>query len=139
MMASRRAVLSLVALAVAPGCLGLRLPVLRASPHAVAAVAACVLCTATAVPSVGAADPTAPLPPAVAAQATIPTNADDARLVKGTSQRTTVASKEEVDELRAAADKIKVPDVPADSDLGRLLSGEASLPSSVSSPRAHGN
>ena len=64
---------------------------------------------------------------------------NDPRRVDG-NVRMVVATEEQAKELRAAAEKLELPDVPANSDLGKLLAGEGFPAStSVQSPRAHSN
>ena len=118
----------------ATACLGLRLP--TPSPAAIGgALAACVVCASSPVPSLLAAEPaTPPVPTAESSRMD-----NDPRRVDG-NVKMVVATPEEAEKLRAAAEKLELPDVPVNSDLGKLLAGEGFPGSnSVQSPRAHSN
>ena len=80
----------------------------------------------------------APTAAALALTAPSSPDSDDARRVEG-SVRAIVATAAEAKELKQAADKLSLPSVPTDSDLGKLLSGEFVPPGAAQSPRASGS
>ena len=128
------------------GCF-MRLP----SGQVAGAIAAAMICSQPYIyPSPLAAEPppfeltaallAADAPTAAALALTAPSSpdSDDARRVEG-SVRAIVATAAEAKELKQAADKLSLPSVPTDSDLGKLLSGEFVPPGAAQSPRASGS
>ena len=106
----------------------------RTSISTTMAAAACSLCLLSS--------PFAPPPLALAADSTtLPAAVAEAKSQSSSEQfmtKLSVATPDEKKALMEAAGKMpEQPAAPAGSDLAKLLSGETSLPSSVSSPRAH--
>ena len=123
----------------------MRVPVSVTSAVATS-LAACLICSVPTTPLAFAPYPL----PALAVDAveqpraatSAPTDASSAasqeQRVQGSvnGARAVVATEAEVKALRSEAQSLTLPPVPADSDLGKLLSGEATLPSNgVQAPR----
>ena len=108
----------------------------------IAAFASFILCTTT--PLLAAEPPTPVIAPSPSAAAIAPSEpavpastAGATGTINGVSA--VMATDEEAKALREAAKSLELPNVAADSDLGRLLSGEIKPANSVQSPRAHSN
>ena len=124
----------------------LRLPkiaaVQRQTPTIAAFATSFILCTTT--PLLAAEPPTPVIAPSPSAAAIAPSEpaapastAGATGTINGVSA--VMATDEEAKALREAAKSLELPNVAADSDLGRLLSGEIKPANSVQSPRAHSN
>jgi hypothetical protein len=90
-----------------------------------AAAAACILCAST--PASFAASVPPPPPQATQAPAQV-----------GGAVHAVVASGEELEKLKAEADRLSVPKVPESSDLAKMLRGEGPV-TGVQAPLAHGS
>ena len=108
----------------------------------IAAFASFILCTTT--PLLAAEPPTPVIAPSPSAAAIAPSEpaapastAGATGTINGVSA--VMTTDEEAKALREAAKSLELPNVAADSDLGRLLSGEIKPANSVQSPRAHSN